>query len=157
MLGSERTCSTMNKRRRQNKKPIKQLCKDLKPVITIDESAGECLFLIVDFISPLDGNVRRVISKRLPNGNIEAVLYDGPVGEDGLHTEKRNFMGLKDVTEKKFLFTLKVLQDIYGAVGGEINIRNYDKRSLNEVAVLMKLTDSGNVFFLDDEGNLKKR
>jgi len=54
-----------------------ELQRNLNPIITIDESKGEALFMVVDFSLPKWNHVRRIISKRLANRNITAVIYAG--------------------------------------------------------------------------------
>jgi hypothetical protein len=120
------------------KSNLNDLKEKLNPIITIDESSGECLFAIVDFSLPGTDHVRRIISKKLGNGNIFAVTYVGKVGADRTCDSKHSIMEMRDVPQEKFWQSVKVLETLYQLRGGITEIRNYNGKTINEAANLMK-------------------
>ena len=116
-----------NKKKRNTSHNLQNLQRNLNPIITIDESKGESLFMIVDFSLPKWNHVRRIISKRLANRNITAVIYAGTPGPDRTLTEKMNILQMTDAPEEKFWKAYQALEILYKAAGGTVEIRNYAK------------------------------
>jgi hypothetical protein len=104
----------MSKKKKQKaRRGIEDLKRDLKPLITIDESGGESLFMIVDFSVPQWRHVRRIISKRLANRNITAVVYSGEPGPDRTVVDKKNILEMSDAPEAKFWEAYRTLEMVY--------------------------------------------
>jgi len=129
---------------------MQNLQQNLNPIITIDESKGESLFMIVDFSLPKWNHVRRIISKRLANRNITAVIYAGTPGPDRTVVNKMNILEMRDASEAKFWEAFKALEFLYKTAGGTIEIRNYDGKSMHEAATLMKRLDHAKVWMGDE-------
>jgi len=136
--------------KRKKKSNLKDLKEKLNPLITIDESCGECLFAIVDFSLPGTEHVRRIISKKLGNGNIFAVTYVGKVGADRTCDSKHSIMEMRDVPQDKFWASVNVLSTLYQIKGGVTEIRNYNGKSMNEAANLMKKMGNAQVWMTTD-------
>ncbi len=139
-----------NKKKRNAARNIKNLKRDLNPIITIDESNGESLFMIVDFSLPKWNHVRRIMSKRLANRNITSVIYAGTPGPDRTVTNKQNILYMNDAPEAKFWEAYKALEFLYRTAGGTVEIRNYDGKSMQEAAALMKKLDHARVWIGDE-------
>ncbi len=139
-----------NKKKRKTARNIQNLNRDLNPIITIDESRGETLFMIVDFSLPKWNHVRRIISKRLSNRNITAVIYAGTLGPDRTVVNKMNILEMRDAPEAKFWEAFKALEFLYKTAGGTIEIRNYDGKSVHQAAMLMKRLDHAKVWMGDE-------
>jgi hypothetical protein len=135
-----------NKKKHEARRGVEDLKRDLNPLITIDESSGESLFMIVDFSVPQWNHVRRIISKRLANRNITAVVYSGEPGPDRTVVEKKNILEMSDAPEAKFWEAYRTLEMVYRAVGGTVEIRNYDGKSMQEAAALMKMLGHARVW-----------
>ncbi|HOO49878.1 MAG TPA: hypothetical protein PLK94_01170 [Alphaproteobacteria bacterium] len=134
------------KRKKKKKFNLNDLKEKLNPIITIDESKNECLFAIVDFSLPGTDHVRRVISKKLGNGNIFAVTYVGTVGPDRTCSEKHSIMEMRDVPQEKFWQSVNVLSALYQIKGGVTEIRNYNGKTMNEAANLMNRLGNAQVW-----------
>ncbi len=139
-----------NKKKRNAQRKMQNLQQNLNPIITIDESKGESLFMIVDFSLPKWNHVRRIISKRLANRNITAVIYAGTPGPDRTVVNKMNILEMRDASEAKFWEAFKALEFLYKTAGGTIEIRNYDGKSMHEAATLMKRLDHAKVWMGDE-------
>lgn len=118
----------------------------LNPLITIEEEDGESLFAIVDFTLPDDDRVRRIISKRNGNGTITAVVYLGKVGPDRTCCKKTHILEMKNATEEEFWTTVKILETVYLARGGRVEIRNYKGKTIREATDLMRRLDCAKVW-----------
>jgi len=127
-----------NKKKWKAARNIQNLKRDLNPLITIDESSGESLFMIVDFSLPKWNHVRRIISKRLANRNITSVIYAGTPGPDRTVVNKINILEMRDAPEAKFWEAYKALELLYRAAGGTVELRNYDGKTMQEAAAMMK-------------------
>jgi len=130
--------SNKKKGKRGAPRDLGNLKQNLNPILTIDESSGESLFVIVDFSIPQWNHVRRIISKRLANRNITAVVYSGTPGPDRTVANKTNILEMTDAPEKKFWEAYKVLDMVYRAAGGTVEIRSYDGKNMQEAAAMMK-------------------
>ena len=139
-----------NKKKRNASHNLQNLQRNLNPIITIDESKGEALFMIVDFSIPKWNHVRRIISKRLANRNITAVIYAGTPGPDRMLTDKINILEMTDAPEEKFWKAYQVLELVYKAAGGTVEIRNYDGKTMHEAATLMKRLGQAKVWIGDE-------
>jgi len=139
-----------NKKKRNAQRKMQNLQQNLNPIITIDESKGESLFMIVDFSLPKWNHVRRIISKRLANRNITAVIYAGTPGPDRTVVNKMNILEMRDASEAKFWEAFKALEFLYKTAGGTIEISNYDGKSMHEAATLMKRLDHAKVWMGDE-------
>ena len=126
----------------------------LNPIITIEEKLGESLFCIVDFSLPFTDQVRRLISKRLKNGNITAVIYVGKVGPDRTCCEKHNVMSIENIPQEKFWQNIQVIEALYKAKGGVIEIRNYSGKTIREAAGLMRMLGNAKVWESDPQGQV---
>ncbi len=135
-----------NKKKRKAARNIQNMKRDLNPIITIDESRGESLFMIVDFSLPKWNHVRRIISKRLANRNITSVIYAGTPGPDRTVVNKINILEMRDAPEAKFWEAYKALELLYRAAGGTVELRNYDGKSMKEAATLTKRLDHAKVW-----------
>lgn len=141
----------MKKKKKHDKwHNLQNLKRDLNPILTIDEGQGESLFMIVDFSIPRWNHVRRIISKRLANRNITAVIYAGTPGPDRTLTEKMNILQMTDAPEEKFWKAYQALELIYRTAGGTVEIRNYDGKTMQEAAVLMKRFNHARVWIGDE-------
>ncbi len=139
-----------NKKKRNAQSRIQNLQQNLNPIIKIDESKGESLFMIVDFSIPKWNHVRRIISKRLANRNITAVIYSGTPGPDRTLTDKMNILQMTDAPEDKFWKAYQVLESLYKAAGGTVELRNYDGKTMHQAANLMKRLDHAKVWMGDE-------
>jgi len=139
-----------NKKKRNAPHNLQNLQQKLNPIITIDESKGESLFMIVDFSLPKWNHVRRIISKRLANRNITSVIYAGTPGPDRTVVNKMNILEMRDAPEAKFWEAFKALEFLYKSAGGTIEIRNYDGKSMHHAAMLMKRLDHAKVWMGDE-------
>lgn len=134
------------KRKKKKKSNLNELKDKLNPLIVIDESRNESLFAIVDFSLPGTDHVRRIISKKLSNGNIFAVTYVGTVGPDRTCSEKSLIMEMHDVPPDKFWASVKVLSALYQIKGGVTEIRNYNGKTMREAAGLMRKLGNAQVW-----------
>jgi hypothetical protein len=142
------------KRRKKKKSNLNNLKEKLNPLITIDESKNECLFAIVDFLLPGTDHVRRIISKKLGNGNIFAVTYIGKVGADRTCDSKHSIMEMRDVPREKFWQSVNVLSALYQIKGGVTEIRNYNGKTMREAAGLMRKLGNAQVWESSPEGQV---
>ncbi len=126
------------KKKCDKQRNLQDLKRDLNPILTIDEGRGESLFMIVDFSLPKWNHVRRIISKRLANRNITSVIYAGTPGPDRTVVNKKNILEMRDAPEAKFWEAFKALDFLYRTAGGTVEIRNYDGKSMQEAAAMMK-------------------
>ena len=101
------------KKKRETRRGVEDLKRDLNPLITIEESNGESLFMVVDFSVPQWNHVRRIISKRLANRNITAVIYAGTPGPDRTVANKTNILEMTDAPEAKFWEAYRTLEMVY--------------------------------------------
>ena len=62
-----------NKKKRNAPHNLQNLQQKLNPIITIDESKGESLFMIVDFSLPKWNHVRRIMSKRTRGASLRCL------------------------------------------------------------------------------------
>jgi len=138
------------KKTRDKRHSLQDMKRDLNPILTIDEGRGESLFMIVDFSIPRWNHVRRIISKRLANRNITAVIYAGTPGPDRTVVEKTNILQMTDAPEEKFWKAYQALELLYRMAGGTVEIRNYDGKSMQEAAALMKRLDHAKVWIGDE-------
>ncbi len=120
--------------------------KMLNPLITIQEQDGEMLYAIIDFSLPGTDHVRRIISKKVSNGNIFAVTYLGKVGPDKTCETKNQIMEMQDVTQQKFWESVRILSALYQIKGGVTEIRNYNGKTMKEAASLMRKMGNAQVW-----------
>lgn len=125
---------------------LSELKETLTPLITVDESRNERLFAIVDFTIPDDNQVRRIISKKCGDGTITAVSYLGTVGADRTCNSKTNVLEMKNATEQQFWKSVKLLEKLYHARGGTVEVRNYAGKTMREAANLMKRLGNAQVW-----------
>jgi len=117
----------------------------LNPIIVINEPE-ESLYVIADFSLPSTLRMRRIMSKKLANGNIDAVIYEGIVGPDRTCKKKFNLLYMNDVPKEKFWNAVKALQFLYQAAGGISEIRNYEGKNMRQAANLMRQLDNAQVW-----------
>jgi len=118
----------------------------LNPLLTVDELAGESLYAIVDFSLPGTDSVRRIISKKCGDGSITAVSYIGIVGTDRTCYSKTNILEMRDASEQQFWMTVRLLEQLYLARGGTVEIRNYAGKTMREAAELMRRLGNAKVW-----------
>jgi len=138
------------RKKREKRRDFQNLKQELNPLLTIDEGQGESLFVIVDFSIPRWNHVRRILAKRLANGNITAVIYAGTPGPDNTCVKKEHVLQMTAAPEKKFWEAYQVLELLYKTAGGTVEVRNYDGRSIREAAELMKKFNHAQVFIGDE-------
>ena len=117
---------------------------DIPHALVVDAARGECLFLIVEFSRPGENYLRRVISKKMGDGRIQAATYHGPVGPDGLCTEKKDLMWMT-ATEDQFMKSLRVMDGIYRLRGFSMKIISLDGNSMDQAAEIFQKYGLGKV------------
>jgi len=90
--------------------------------------------------------MRRIMSKKLANGNIDAVIYEGIVGPDRTCKKKFNLLYMNDVPKEKFWKAVQSLQFLYQAAGGISEVRNYEGKNMRQAADLMRQLDNAQVW-----------
>lgn len=138
------------KKKHDKRRDLQNLKRELNPLLTIDEGQGEQLFVIVDFSIPKWNHVRRILAKRLASGNITAVIYAGTPGPDRTCFEKFNVLQMTDASEEKFWKAYQALELIYRTAGGTVEVRNYNGKSIQEAAALMKRLNHAQVWIGDE-------
>ena len=144
----------MKKKGKKKKAKMSDLKEQLNPMITIEENLGESLYCIVDFSLPGTDHIRRIISKKLGNGNLFAVTYVGKVGMDRTCDSKHSIMEMRDVPQDKFWQSVKVLETLYKIKGGVTEIRNYNGKTIREAAGLMRRLGNAKVWESDSHGQV---
>jgi len=134
-----------NKKKRNAQHSFQNLQRNLKPIITINEP-DESLYVIADFSLPGTSRMRRIMSKKLANGNIDAVIYEGIVGPDRICEKKFNLLYMNDAPKDKFWKAVQALQILYQAAGGISEVRNYEGKNMQQAADLMRQLDSAQVW-----------
>ena len=134
-----------NKRKRNATHNLKNPRQYLNPIIVINEP-DESLYVIADFSLPGTSRMRRIMSKKLANGNIDAVIYEGIVGLDRTCEKKFNLLYMNDAPKDKFWKAVQALQFLYQAAGGISEVRNYEGKSMRQAADLMRQFDSAQVW-----------
>ena len=144
----------MKKKRKKKKAKFSDLKEQLNPLITIEEHKNEALYCIIDFSLPADPEIRRIISKKLASGNITAVTYIGKVGQDKTCNLKRNIMEMKNATQAQFWESVQIMELLYKAKNGTIEIRNYSGKTIREAAGLMRMLGNAKVWESDSQGQI---
>ncbi len=134
------------KKKKKKKEKMSDLREKVKPLITVQEDAGEQLYAIVDFSLPDDPEIRRIISKRHSTGNISAVTYIGKVGADRTCSSKRAVMNMDNVPPARFWQSVQIMELLYRARGATMTVSRYDGKTMREAAELMKSLDAGRVW-----------
>jgi len=144
--GDEKRGRLRMKKKKKKKEKMSDLREKVKPLITVQEDAGEQLYAIVDFSLPDDPEIRRIISKRHSTGNISAVTYIGKVGADRTCSSKRAVMNMDNVPPARFWQSVQIMELLYRARGATMTVSRYDGKTMREAAELMKSLDAGRVW-----------
>ncbi len=148
MYGPENEMSNKNKWHTPHDTAPKHA--ELNPIITI-HGPDESLYVIADFSLPGTPRMRRIMSKKLANGNINAVIYEGIVGSDRTCKKKFNLLYMNNASKEKFWKAVQTLQLLYQAAGGISEVRNYEGKTIRQAADLMRQHGNAQVWTEPEE------